>query len=84
MLTSHKEGDSRRVIVDLSFGDGAVNKVTEKGTYEGQDVSLKLPSLDHLVEEILRLDNPMLVKADISRAFRSIPCPRKYRSSSEI
>ena len=74
MLTRPKDADKRRVIVDLSYGEGqAVNRVTSKGTYEGEEFSLQLPTLDHVLSQILNLKNPKLVKADISRAFRNVP-----------
>ena len=73
LLTRYKDEQNRRVIVDLSYGEEAVNSVTERGTYEGREVSLHLPGLEQLVSEVLSQQNPVLVKADISRAFRNIP-----------
>ena len=74
LLTRPKDLYKRRVIVDLSYGDGdAVNKMTEKGVYEGQAFTLQSPSLDHVLQQILQLNKPKLIKADISRAFRNVP-----------
>ena len=42
-------------------------------SYEDIEFSLQLPSLDHVLDQILHLNNPKLVKADISRAFRNVP-----------
>ena len=62
------------MIVDLSYGDKeSVSKVTEKGTYEGQAFTLQLPSIDHVLHQILQLKKPKLIKADISRTFRNVP-----------
>ena len=74
LLTRPKDGDKRRVIVDLSFGKGdAVNQVTDKTTYEGIEFSLQLPTLDHVLAQILELKQPKLIKVDVSRAFRNVP-----------
>ena len=75
LLIRPKEGSSRRVIVDLSYGDQgeAVNKVTDKNTYEGLEFILQLPTLDHLLQQALSLNIPKLIKVDISRAFRNVP-----------
>ena len=69
-MTCPKEDiDKRRVIVDLSFGDDAVNNSTDRECYEGIPFRLQLPTIDHVLEQISSLKNPKLVKADISRAF---------------
>ena len=74
LLTRPKDGDKRRVIVDLSFGEGdAVNQVTDKTTYEGIPFTLQLPTLDHMLAQILELNKPKLIKVDVSRAFRNVP-----------
>ena len=73
LLTRYKDEQNRRVIVDLSYGEEAVNSFTERGTYEGRGVSLHLPGLDQLISEVLSQHSPLLVKADVSRAFRNIP-----------
>ena len=41
--------------------------------YEGLPFTLQLPTLDHVLHQILSLQNPRLMKADISWAFRNIP-----------
>ena len=57
-----------------SYGDkDAVNRVTAKDVYEGTHFTLQLPALDHVLHQILQLENPRLIKADISRAFRNVP-----------
>ena len=67
MLTGPKEGSSRRVIVDVSYGDMLlVNGNTYKDSYEGRDFDLQLPSIDHLIEKILSMNDPMLGKADVA------------------
>ena len=74
LLTRPKDGNKRRVIVDLSFGKGdAVNQVTCKSAYEGSDFNLQLPTLDHVLDQVLQLREPRLIKVDVSRAFRNVP-----------
>ena len=43
-----------------------------RDTYEGEIFELKLPTIDHVVHQILNIDDPLLMKVDISRAFRNI------------
>ena len=72
-MTRPKDINKRRVIVDLSFGDDAVNNLTDRECYEGIPFRLQLPTIDHVLEQILSLENPEPVKADISWAFRNVP-----------
>ena len=73
MMTRPKDGNKRRVIVDLSYGEATVNGVTIRNSYEDTEFNLQLPSLDHVLYQVFRLNHPKLVKADISRAFRNVP-----------
>ena len=74
LMSRPKDGDSRRIIVDLSYGDKlSVNGCTERGIYDGAAYSLTLPSLDYLIADIMNMKNPCLIKVDIARAFRNIP-----------
>ena len=74
LMTRPKCGDERRIILDLSYGGSeSVNGNTQRGVYDGYPFSLTLPSLDHLIHDILNcLGRPKLIKIDISRAFRNI------------
>ena len=72
LLSRPKENNQRRIIVDLSYGDQAVNGNTCRGTYEGEAFTLQLPTIDHVVAQIKGLRRPCLIKADIARAFRNI------------
>ena len=72
MLTIHKDGDTRRVIVDLSYGDNSVNGHTVRNEHEGHNFELKLPTMDHIVDQILHTNDPLLMKVDISLAFRNV------------
>ena len=50
-----------------------MNAVTCKNKYEGREFTLQLPTLDHVLHQILQLREPKLIKADISWAFRNVP-----------
>ena len=43
-----------------------------KNQYEGREFELKLPNIDHIIQQILNTNNAKLIKVDISRAFRNI------------
>ena len=74
LMTRPKSGDERRIILDLSYGGyESVNGNTRRGVYDGNPFVLTLPSLDHLIHDILNCPGrPKLIKIDISRAFRNI------------
>ncbi len=72
--TVPKDNDQRRVIVDLSFPDGAsVNSGIPKGMYLDVETDLQYPTVDSLVSHILQLGRgSALFKCDLSRAYRQI------------
>ena len=73
MLTRYKDENTRRVIVDLSYGGNeAVNSHTELGSYEGTPCVVTLPTIVHVLHQVLKSEDPYLIKVDISRAFRNI------------
>ena len=73
--TVPKDGDRRRVILDLSFPkEHSVNYFIEKNVYLGEDFVLSLPRVDKLVEIILlKGRGALLFKRDLKRAYRQIP-----------
>ena len=73
LMTRPKDIVKRRVIVDLSYGDDSVNGSTDRELYEGEPFQLQLQTVDHVLDQLLQLKDPRLVKADISRAFRNVP-----------
>ena len=74
MLTRYKDIDNRRVIVDLSFDScNSVNGNTMKDVYEGVNFVLNLPTIDHVVNQILHCKDPVLMKVDISRVYPNVP-----------
>ena len=71
-----KDCSERRVIVDMSFpeGAGAVNDGIEKGVYLGQQMNLSYPSVDNLVEIVKQKGQGcLLFKRDLRRFYRQIP-----------
>ena len=73
--TPKRDSQERRVIVDLSFPKKAsVNSGIDKGTYLGEPVKLKYPSVDSLVELVKSKGRGCaLYKRDLKRAYRQIP-----------
>ena len=69
-----KEGDSRRIIVNLSYPEGnSVNSNILKEVYDGYNFRLSYPSVDDIVNHIANSnDNLLLYKLDRSRAFRNL------------
>lgn len=75
MLTRpKKEGDKRRVIIDLSFPDGAgVNAGILKNMYEGEPLQYTLPTVLDMCTEIARAGRGCwLWKCDLERAYRQL------------
>ena len=75
LMSRPKEGDTRRVILDLSYPKGgSLNDHVSKERFDGNLFALKLPSIDSFTQEIINTDNdPVLFKVDVARAFRNLP-----------
>ena len=75
LMSRPKEGDSRRVILDLSYPRGnSLNDKVSKDCFEGNLFALKLPSIDIVVQDIIDTQNdPVIFKVDVARAFRNLP-----------
>ena len=70
LSTRAKDDDNRRRLVNLSHGDDtSVNGNTLKNIYEDAIFTLTLPTIDNLLNDVLKCANPRLYKIDISRAF---------------
>ena len=73
LMTREKSaGDSRRIIVDLSFPDGGINQYIAPHTYDGHDATHNLPTVEAAVTTIAAMppgDIHMAV-IDLSRAYR--------------
>ena len=73
LLSRSKDNDSRQIIVDLSFDpEQFVIGRTPRGFYDGQPYELTLPNLDCLLGDILKCEQPKLIKVDIVCAFRNV------------
>ena len=70
-----KDGNSRRIIVDLSFPESeSVNSRIPKETYLDDPVVLKYPNVDSLVQIVRSVGKGALMfKRDLKRAYRQIP-----------
>ena len=75
LMSRPKEGDSRRVILDLSYPKGkSLNDHVSKERFDGNLFALKLSSIDIVVQDIIDTENdPVLFKVDVARAFRNLP-----------
>ena len=74
-MTRHKpNSDRRRVIIDLSWPQGAsVNSGINKNAYLESQFDLTFPSVDDITNEVKRLGRgALLYKVDVSRAFRHV------------
>ena len=74
LMTTPKDIDKRRIIVDLSYsGQDSVNGLIAKAYYDGRPFALTLPSLDYLIQDIINCPrNPRIMKIEIERAFRNV------------
>ena len=58
MLSRPKDCGKRTVIVNLSHPKGtSLNDQTDNHVYDGCDFDLKLPTIDHIVQDILITDD---------------------------
>ena len=74
MMTRAKPDGSRRLIVDLSWPQGAsVNSSIPDDTFDNVNCKLKYPTLDTIVEAIsITGKNALLYKVDLKRAYRNL------------
>ena len=73
LLTRPKDVVKRRVIVNLSHPiKNSVNEFVDAFRFDHRPFTLKLITTDDIVKEILSLNDPMLFKIDVARAFRNL------------
>ena len=74
LLTHPKDGNKRRVILDLSYPNGlSVNDKVEKFKFDGSDFDLKFSSSDNIVDIINCVKGEVrLAKVDVVRDFRNL------------
>ena len=79
LMTREKtDSDSRRIIVDLSFPDGGVNKFILPHVFNGAPAAHNLPTIESAVATIAEMCPGQITLAvvDLSRAYRQFPvCP---------
>ena len=71
LLTRPKDGNKRRVIIDLSYPkSNAVNDFVDKDAFDGTQFTLRFPTIDAIANNIFGcIDDPVLFKIDITHAF---------------
>ena len=73
LLTRPKDEDKRRIFLNLSHPQGeSLNDNVVKTNFDNIPFSLKLVTVDDIVQEILALHSPLIFKIDVSRAFRNL------------
>jgi hypothetical protein len=76
LMTAPKDGDKRRIIVDLSFSSGqthSVNSTVSKFVYNGTPFSLKLPTVEIICQALNIVGkNVKIFQVDLARAFRQL------------
>ena len=74
LLTRPKDGDKRRVILNLSYPTGqSVNDHVDKNEFDHTPFILKFPTIDSIAQNISEAgDDVVLFKVDVARAFRNL------------
>ena len=73
ILTRPKDGNKRRVIVNLSYPPGqSLNDQVTRDMFDNRPFTLKFPKIEDIVDQILITEDPMLFKIDVARAFRNL------------
>ena len=71
-MTHPKEGDSHRLILEMSYPKGnSLNYHITKALFHGTLFTLKLRSIDPIIPDILNTENDPEV--DVASAFRNLP-----------
>ena len=72
LLTRPKDGDKRRVILNLSYPKGAsVNDLVDRQYFDHSEFALKFPTVEEIAKESLKFGTEaFLAKVDVARAFR--------------
>lgn len=70
-----KGSEERRIVIDLSWPKGfSVNDGIAKNEYLGEEVNLKFPTVDALIQLIkIKGRNSLMFKKDLRRAYRQLP-----------
>ena len=74
LLTGPKDGDKRRIILDLSYPRGAsVNYQVDRNMFDNQPFVWRFPTIDDIVQEMVKDSvDKSIFKIDIGRAFRNL------------
>ena len=74
LLSRPKDNNiKRRIILDLSFPYGqSLNDMVDREHFDDSKFQLKFPTIDDIVKEVSHLEDPVISKIDIARAFRQM------------
>ena len=74
LLTCPKDGDKRRVILNLSYPKGnSVNDLVDRQHFDHSDFKLRFPTVEEIAKESQKLGTEgYLAKVDVARAFRNL------------
>ena len=74
LLTRPKDGNKRRVILDLSYPKGvSVNDAVTRDRFDDLEFTLTFPTIDNIVDQIKATQGRVLLaKIDVARAFRNL------------
>ena len=74
LLTRPKDGNKRRVILDLSYPRGvSVHDAVTKEKFDNLEFTLTFPTIDNIVDQIKATQGRVLLaKIDMARAFRNL------------
>ena len=74
LLTRPKDGNKRRVILNLSYPTGAsLNDAVTRDLFDDKSFTLRFPTIDDIVDKIRSTKGTALLsKIDVARAFRNL------------
>ena len=74
LMSRPKEGDKRRIILDLSYPKGKfLNDHVDRNRFDNSDFILRFPTIDNIVHSVkTTVGFPMIFKVDVARAFRNL------------
>ena len=73
LLTRPKDISKRKIILNLSYPKGqSVNDIVDKNKFDNRKFTLKFLSIDDVVRDANAIDDPLIFKIDVARAFRNL------------
>ena len=73
LLTRHKDISKRRIILNLSYPKGqSVNDIVYKNKFDNRKFTLKFPSINDVVRDANTIDDTLIFKIDVAKAFLNL------------